>query len=213
MEDRFGTHPVFALKPGRHKLPVQVSGFTFFPERYYSSQHIWARAMDRAVKLGFDDLAATLAVDATAVELPRVGRSLKKDEMLVRITAGDRSIEFSAPMDGVVRSVNSDLIDDPRLIWKSPYERGWLIMVERHDPVTVSRLLSGPAAQVWFTEQATALSTFLMEKAGETARQRTDTPRRALFDDSPLIRRIIGRHWNRVRKILLPAGEKARGRG
>ena len=29
MEDRFGMHPAFALKPAKNKEPVQVSGFTY----------------------------------------------------------------------------------------------------------------------------------------------------------------------------------------
>ena len=73
MEDRFGTHPAFALKPGKGKEPFQVSGFTYFPEYFYSKGHLWAKPMDPHIRLGFDDLVSNLAMEADSIKLPPVG--------------------------------------------------------------------------------------------------------------------------------------------
>ena len=74
MEDRFGTHPAFALKPAKSKEPFQVSGFTYYPEYFYSEGHVWAKPMDSHMRLGFDDLVSNLAMEADSIKLPPVGQ-------------------------------------------------------------------------------------------------------------------------------------------
>ncbi len=44
----------------RNKEPLQVSGFTFFPEYFYSEGHVWAKPIDQYIRLGLDDMVSNL---------------------------------------------------------------------------------------------------------------------------------------------------------
>jgi len=202
MEDRFDTHPAFAIKPAKSKLPRQVSGFTFFPDLYYSDGHVWAKPMDRLVRCGLDDLASTFAAGADAVSLPPIASSLKREQILVKIIAGDKQIEILSPFEGRICAVNPDLAEDPTLVWKAPYGRGWLVMVEPDLSEDLSELQSGPSAREWFAHQALDLAAFLKERAGETRSKEAVSSKALLPYDGHLIRELIRKQWDSIRKIL-----------
>ena len=154
MEDRFGMHPAFALKPGKNKEPVQVSGFTYFPEYFYSEGHLWAKPMHPHIRLGFDDLVSNLAMEADSIKLPPVGSSLKKNQVLAEIVAAGKKAKLLSPLTGKVSAVNRDVEETPKLAWRDPYRRGWLLMIEPGHPEEISHLYSGESARAWFTEEA-----------------------------------------------------------
>ena len=154
MEDRFGMHPAFALKPGKSKEPVQVDGFTYFPEYLYSEGHLWAKPMDPHIRLGFDDLISNLAMEADSIKLPPTGGSLKKNQVLAEIMADGKKAKVLSPLTGKVTAVNHDVEESPKLIWKDPYRRGWLLMIEPGHPEEMSHLYSGESARAWFAEEA-----------------------------------------------------------
>ena len=109
MEDRLGTHPAFALKPGKKKQSLLLNGFTFSPELFYSEEHIWVRPMDRDVRLGLDDIISTFALGADSLRLPPVGRVLKKGQILVEMIGVGKKLKVRSPLSGSVSAVNRDV--------------------------------------------------------------------------------------------------------
>jgi bidirectional [NiFe] hydrogenase diaphorase subunit len=196
MEDRFGKHPAFALKPAKNKQPFQVSGFTFYPEYFYSQGHVWAKPMDEHIRLGLDDLVSILAMEAESAKLPSVGRPLKKNEVLVEISASGRKANILSPLSGTVSAVNRDVEESPNLAWRDPYRRGWLISIQPDHPGAVSRLFSGHQAREWFSKEAMNLATHLIKWAPNPSRK-------GELLKGPLIREIIRGKWNRLKQIML----------
>jgi bidirectional [NiFe] hydrogenase diaphorase subunit len=196
MEDRFGRHPAFALKPGKNKEPVQVSGFTYFPEYFYSKGHLWVKPMDLHIRLGFDDLVSNLAMEADSIKLPRVGSSLKKDQVLAEIAAAGKKAKFLSPLTGKVSAVNRDVEETPKLAWRDPYRRGWLLMIEPGHPEEISRLYSDESARAWFTEEAKKVAKLFAEWGPN--RSRKDGP-----SEDEWIRKITRKHWDRLTETLL----------
>ena len=196
MEDRFGTHPALALKPAKNKQPFQVSGFTFYPEYLYSEGHVWAKPMDEHIRLGLDDLASILAMEAESAKFPSVGSPLKKKEVLVEISASGRKAKILSPLSGTVSTVNRDVEESPNLAWRDPYRRGWLIGLQPDRPKEVSELFSGPQAKEWFSKEAMNLATHLIKWAPNPFRK-------GELLKGPLIRKIIRGKWNQLKQIIL----------
>ena len=203
MEDQFGTHPAFAVKPGKSGLPCQLGGFTFMPDLHYSESHVWAKRMNRLVRCGLDDLASILAAGADAVGLPSVDSYLKENQVLARIMAGGQQVEIPSPLGGKICAVNHDLEEDPTLVWKAPYGRGWLVMIEP-DPSEkdLSTLRSGPLAEEWFASQSRDLATVLVEQAGKKKSERGVSSNPLLSYDGHLIRQAVRAQWDRIKRIL-----------
>jgi bidirectional [NiFe] hydrogenase diaphorase subunit len=195
MEDRFGTHPAFALKPAKNKRSLLLNGFTFSPELFYSEEHVWARPMDRDSRLGLDDLVSTFAMEADSISLPPMGSVLKKGQVLAEMIAAGKKAMVVSPLGGTVSAVNRDVIESPNLAWRDSYRRGWLLMIQPDHPEEISHLYSGEAAKTWFTEQATNLSDLLMKWAPKSIKKEE-------AQDGQLIRKIVREHWDQLSKIL-----------
>jgi glycine cleavage system H lipoate-binding protein/ferredoxin len=196
MEDRFGKHPAFAVKPAKSKQPLQMNGFTFFPELLYSDEHIWARPMDRDIRLGLDDMVSTFAMEADSISLPPAGSTLKKGEVLAEITAAGKKTRVLSPLTGTISAINRDVEESPDLAWRDPYRRGWLLMVQPDHPEEISRLYSGEPAKTWFTKQALNLTTLFMKWAPKPSKKEKAR-------DGQSIRKIVREHWDRLREVVL----------
>ena len=202
MEDRFGNHPAFALKPAKNKEPLQVNGFTYFPEYSYSEGHLWAKRMDPYIRIGFDGLVSNLAMEADSVSLPPMGSSLKKNQVLAEIKAAGKEATVLSPFTGTVSAVNRDVKESPNLAWKDPYRRGWLLMIEPGNPEEISLLYSGESAKTWFTQEAKKLATLVTESVlNSTKKDGTQG------DGS--IRKVIRNQWDSLVHILLKKEDKS----
>ena len=196
MEDRFGMHPAFALKPAKNKEPVQVSGFTYFPEYFYSEGHLWAKPMDPYIRLGFDGLVSNLAMEADSIKLPSIGSSLKKNQVLAEIVAAGKKAKVLSPLTGTVSAVNRDVEESPKLAWRDPYRRGWLLMIEPGHPEEISHLYSGESARTWFTEEAGKVAALLGDRRPKSSRKKTP-------EEGQWNWKRIREHWDMMVKILL----------
>jgi len=205
MEDRFGTHPAFALKPAKNKHPLQVSGFTFFPELFYSEEHIWARPMDGNIRLGMDEMISTLAMEADSIGLPRPGTVLKKNQVLAEITSAEKKATVLSPFTGTVSVINPDVEESPTLVWRDPYRRGWLLVLQPEPPDQIFRLYSGEPAKAWFTKQAANLATLFMKWAPRSSKKEE-------VQDGQLIRTIVRKHWDKLAEVLLKNNDKLEAR-
>ena len=201
MEDRFGTHPAFALKPAKFREPFQLNGFTYDPEYLYSNGHLWAKSIDARVRLGFDALLAHLAIGADSMKLPTVGCSLKKGQDLVEMKAGRKKATVLSPLTGTVFAVNRDLEESPGLAWRDPYDRGWLLMVDPSRPDEISRLYSGDPAKASFAQKAKEFESLFAEQASHSSKR----------DGSPegrWVRTIVRENWDKLKEILLGRGDR-----
>ena len=195
MEDRFGTHPAFALKPAKDRQPVQVRGFTFSPGFHYSEGHVWARPIDQSIRLGLDEMASTLTLVADSIGLPQQGRTIAKEEVLAEIVFDGKRAEILSPLAGTVSAVNHDVEASPDLVWKDSYGRGWLVIIKADHPEEVFNLHSGLRAKEWFTQSATTLSNLLMDWA-------PNPPKGKKSAKGVLVPEKVRKHWDEVTGIL-----------
>ncbi|HTL11851.1 MAG TPA: glycine cleavage system protein GcvH [Bdellovibrionota bacterium] len=102
-----------------------------FPKEYkYTQDHEWARVEGKTVTVGITDHAQSSLGDVVFLELPKVGRTLKKGEAFGVVESVKAVSDLYSPVDGKVIEVHSDLVDDPGTINKEPHDGGWLVKIE-----------------------------------------------------------------------------------
>ncbi|UCG86279.1 MAG: glycine cleavage system protein H [Gemmatimonadota bacterium] len=97
--------------------------------------HVWARihSID-LVSLGTTDFAVDFVGTLASVSLPRESRVLRQGETAWTLVSGKRRVLSQVtPFGGMVVAVNDELIRDPGLIQRSPYDKGWLVFVRPRD--------------------------------------------------------------------------------
>lgn len=107
------------------KIPVNL---------YYSSEHLWIKAgEDGAYLAGITDYAQDLLGDIVFVDAPKVGTSLKANEVCGLIESVKTGSDLYAPLDGTVVAVNTQLQDYPEKINEDPYDN-WIFKFEADAP-------------------------------------------------------------------------------
>jgi glycine cleavage system H lipoate-binding protein len=116
-------------------LPTQTSeavgGFELVEGLYYHEGHTWARPeYGGRVRIGLDDFARRLSGRPTHLSIPGVGKVVKQGKAAFEIRRDGTAVRVLAPVDGIVTHINYDLLEDPGLLQQSPYEKGWVLIVE-----------------------------------------------------------------------------------
>jgi glycine cleavage system H protein len=112
----------------------------------YTEEHEWIRRVgDSTVRIGITDYAQDQLGDVVFVELPEVGATVSKDDILVEVESTKSVGEVYAPFSGRVGAVNTALASTPELVNQSPYEQAWFVEIEVDDEVDTSGLLDAAA--------------------------------------------------------------------
>jgi len=107
--------PLLSNQP-RRSNPF-CEGFIFHPEILYGGGHVWAQPLDRLLRLGLDDMVSAFAIEADSVNIPPVGSTLKKGQILAEISPAIRQQRSLPPFRGGLRS-HRDVEESPGLIWR-----------------------------------------------------------------------------------------------
>ena len=108
----------------------------------YTDQHEWIKVEGKTGTIGVTDFAQNSLSDMTYVELPEVGRVVKKGDELAAIESCKAAASIYAPLAGTVVAVNEELESDPGLINTGPYGEGWICKIEIDDEAELAELLS-----------------------------------------------------------------------
>ncbi len=115
----------------------------------YSKEHEWVRLDgDRGV-VGITDHAQSELGDVVYVELPEVGRGVAQDEAFAVAESVKAVSDVYAPVGGKVVEANDALGDAPELINHSPYEDGWIAVLELEDAAQLDGLMDAAAYEAF----------------------------------------------------------------
>ncbi len=107
----------------------------------YTETHEWLKITDTAAQIGITDHAQSELTDIVFVELPEVGKEVKKGDELCVVESVKSVSEIYAPISGRISRVNEKLEDSPETINESPYDDGWLVELEITDNSEINTLL------------------------------------------------------------------------
>lgn len=102
--------------------------FEFPEDRYYMKNHVWLKQEKGNILIGITELGQTMSRGIVHIDLPEIGESVKKGDMLVAYETIKAVSQVSLPFDAEVTGVNEKLWDDPNIINSSPYSE-WLVKV------------------------------------------------------------------------------------
>jgi CheY-like chemotaxis protein len=121
--------------------------------------HTWARIdAGGPVWVGLDDFARKVLKSAERVELPEPGTVVKQGELLFVVRRRDQIARFLAPVSGRVARTNAALAKDPSLLVQSPYDRGWVCLLEPANlAAELTRLKIGAPVIAWYQEEVARL--------------------------------------------------------
>jgi glycine cleavage system H protein len=111
----------------------------------YTQDHEWAKVEGNKVTVGITDHAQSALGDVVFVELPAVGKSLKKGETFGVVESIKAVSDLYSPITGKIIEVNSKLPDDPGAINRDPHADAWIVKMEVTDPASMSDLMDAAA--------------------------------------------------------------------
>jgi glycine cleavage system H protein len=103
--------------------------FEFPEDRYYLKNHVWLKQEDAQILIGITELGQSLSKGIVHIDLPEIGESIKKGDMLVAYETIKAVSQISLPFDAKVTGVNEKLWEDPNIINSGPYSE-WLVKVK-----------------------------------------------------------------------------------
>jgi len=113
-------------------------------ELLYTEEHEWILVDDtnNTATIGITDYAQGELGDIVFIELPAVGDEVKQMEPFGTIEAVKAVSDLFSPLSGKITEVNTILQDQPELINRDPYDKGWMIKIEIFDPAELKALMS-----------------------------------------------------------------------
>lgn len=111
--------------------------------RYEPSTHLWLRQIDEhTVVVGLTERGQLEYGPFYGIKLPTPGDRARRGQPILTTMGIPGNRELAAPLSGVVRSVNAQLLDYPELVQQDSYGEGWLIEIQPADPSEQSELKS-----------------------------------------------------------------------
>lgn len=111
----------------------------------YSKDHEWAKIEGTVATIGITDHAQSSLGDIVYVDLPKVGRELKKGETFGVVESIKAVSDLYAPVAGKVVATNNELSDDPSRINREAHGGAWMIKIEMSGSGAAADLLDSSA--------------------------------------------------------------------
>ncbi len=111
-----------------------------------TEDHEWIRIdADGSGTVGITHYAQEQLGDIVFVELPEIGRRLRKGEDAAVIESVKAAAECRAPVSGTVTEVNAALADEPGTVNRDPTGAGWFFKLKLDDPKELDALMDEAA--------------------------------------------------------------------
>ncbi len=115
-------------------LETTADKFTFrvATDRLYTPQGVWVKpdSGTKRVRIGLADYPQQHNGDVAFANVKPVGTQLIAGALVAEIETIKAMVELASPISGKVVEVNTALNATPEAINQSPYEEGWLAVIE-----------------------------------------------------------------------------------
>lgn len=113
--------------------------------KYYTEEHEWIAVEGKVATLGITDYAQAQLGDVVFVEVPAVGRKVKKGEETAVVESVKAASEVYSPVTGTVVAANDPLANSPITVNEDPEGAGWFCQIEMSDPAELEVLMDEAA--------------------------------------------------------------------
>jgi len=111
----------------------------------YTSDHEWLAIDGDVATVGITDYAQSQLGDVVFVELPKVGRALKKAEAAAVVESVKAASDVYAPISGEVLETNAELAGEPALVNSDAQGKAWFFKIKIADKGELGGLMDEAA--------------------------------------------------------------------
>ena len=129
---------------------------------YFSPTHSWAHLLANGrARLGIDAFIQGLTGVLSAVDVPEMGSLVKQGAPLFSIMHKGKKLTITAPVSGKVITINTEALQNLRMVHRDPYSHGWLceIMPSNWESET-RKLYMGQRTTTWLKTEMTRIRDF-----------------------------------------------------
>lgn len=115
------------------------------PDLKYSKEHEWVRVEGDEAVIGITDHAQEQLSDVVYVELPEVGDTFERGDILGTVESVKAASDVYMPVSGEIVAVNELLQDSPEMVNDDPYGAAWFVRVTLSHPDELDDLMDADA--------------------------------------------------------------------
>lgn len=113
----------------------------------YTKDHEWIKIEGNTATIGITHFAQSELGDIVYVDVDTLDETLEAEEVFGSVEAVKTVSDLFMPLAGEITEFNEDLEDEPELVNKDPYGKGWMIKATITDDSQVQNLLDATAYQ------------------------------------------------------------------
>ena len=119
---------------------------------FYTKEHEWVKIDGNLAKMGISNHAQSELGDITFVELPAQYARCEQFKQIATVESVKAASDVYAPLSGKITAVNHEVVDNPELVNQSPYEQGWLLVIELNQESQIENLMNPEAYKNYLKE-------------------------------------------------------------
>ena len=101
---------------------------------FYSKNHTWTQLEKSGLaKVGLDDLLVHITGSTTINYNVNKGDRVKKGDLIDHNIQNEKQLSITSPISGKFESFNKTLFENPEIMNKDPYEKGWIAKIKPED--------------------------------------------------------------------------------
>jgi len=141
------------------------------PGLHYDKSHTWAfMDEDGLVKVGIDDFLQHITGNITRIKMKSPGERIRKGRHALSLIQNGKQLDISAPVSGVIKEFNINLLSSTSILNTSPCSLGWVYKIEPTNWLKeVQFLIMGKTYSEWLRKEFTRLKEYLQDSVSPQA--------------------------------------------
>ncbi len=133
---------------------------------FISRGHVWIKALPSGkIRVGLDNFCQSLISRIDSIRLNKSGNRVNDGGRMCEICQGEKTLTFLSPLDGTIKEVNTELLQNPKNLCDDPFKSGWIYTIEPSflgSLVSESDLVNHYYTQKWETSEIERLCKFIL---------------------------------------------------
>lgn len=115
----------------------------------FTKDHEWVEVQGDVALVGITAYAANALGDVVFVEVPDVGKAIKKGDSFAVVESVKAASDVYAPVSGEVVDANTELTNSPDIVNAAPEGTGWIAKVKLSNPGELDELMDRAAYEAY----------------------------------------------------------------
>ncbi len=113
----------------------------------FTPSHEWIVCQADIGTIGITLYAQKELGEIVYIELPAVGKQIKKGEEMAVLESTKAAADIYSPVTGLIIEINQELVEDCSKLNRSPEKEGWICKIQMEDLSEVNALISSEEYQ------------------------------------------------------------------